>query len=71
MKAIEPRTKATDSVIEEVHRHKDAIAQEYGNDIGSYLAALRLRQKHDPRIVKTIKDEQGGGGQPATRPEGT
>jgi hypothetical protein len=58
MKATDQPSKTTDSVIDEVHRHKDAIAREYGNDIGAYLEALRKRQKDDRRVLKATKGEQ-------------
>lgn len=60
MKTTEKQIMSKDLVIEEVHRHKDAIAREFGNDIGAYLAALRKRQIGDPRVVPSTKGEQCG-----------
>jgi hypothetical protein len=70
MKTINKPISVRDEVIAEVHRHKEEIAAEHNFDIDALLSGLRERQSCNPRLVSRITiGEQGGGGQPATRPE--
>ena len=68
MKTIDTPTAVVDEVISEVRRHKRAIAENFGFDVVALGRALQKRQEGDPRFV-TVKGEQDGAHQPATRPE--
>lgn len=64
MKTMNKTIEVRDEVIAEVHRHKDAIAEEHNFDIDALLSGLRERQSRNPRLVSRItKSELGGGGQ--------
>ena len=69
MKTIEQPNQQADPVIREVWRTKREIMTEHGGSLDSLFAELRSLQAQNPRLVKTTRGEQGGGGQPATRPE--
>lgn len=69
MKTIEQTIPQADPVIREVWRTKREIMTEHGGSIDSLFAELRSLQAQNSRLVKTKSGEQGGGGQPATRPE--
>ena len=69
MKTIDLPEKVIDPVISEVRAIKRQIVAEHGGDLDSFFAAIRQRQANNPRLVKTIGGEQGGSGQPATRPD--
>lgn len=67
MKVSDHPAKVVDEVITEVRAIKQAISERHGNDIDRLLAAL-MAQERSSGIQKA---EQGGAGQPATRPEST
>ncbi|MCX6866273.1 MAG: hypothetical protein NTV46_08675 [Verrucomicrobia bacterium] len=60
MKTIDIVPQASDLVIQEVRRHKQAIAEEFGFDVVALGRSLQERQARDPRFI-TTKGEQGGG----------
>jgi hypothetical protein len=66
MKTIDLPDKILDPVISEVRAIKRQIVADHGGDLDSFFAAIRQRQVGNPRLVKTIRGEQDGGGQPAT-----
>lgn len=68
MKTIDHPKTVVDPVISEVRRHKKEIAEAFGFDVVALGRSLQRREIGDPRF-KTPGGEQGGGGQPATRPE--
>ena len=68
MKTIDYPKTVVDPVIAEVRRHKQEIAEAFNYDVMALGRALQEREHGDPRF-KTPGGEQGGGGQPATRPE--
>lgn len=65
MKVFDHPTKVVDEVITEVRAIKRGISERNGNDIDRLLASLISQE----RSSGTTKAEQGGAGQPATRPE--
>jgi hypothetical protein len=67
MKTIDTILAVTDPVIQEVRRHKRAIAEEFGFDVVALGRSLQERQTCDPRFIMT-KSEQAHGDQPLTRP---
>jgi hypothetical protein len=67
MKTIEQTIQHADPVIREVWRTKREIMTEHSGSLDSLFAELRSLQAQNPRLVKTKRGEQGGGGQPATR----
>jgi hypothetical protein len=68
MKTIDYPKSVVDPVITEVRRHKQEIAEVFGFDVMALGRSLQQREFGDPRF-KTPGGEQGGAGQPATRPE--
>jgi hypothetical protein len=65
MKVSDHPTKVVDEVITEVRAIKRGISERHGNDIDRLLASLIAQE----RTYGIQKAEQGGAGQPATRPE--
>jgi hypothetical protein len=61
MKTIDTVIPVTDPVIQEVRRHKRAIAEEFGFDVVALGRSLQERQAHDPRF--TITKAGGGDGE--------
>ena len=57
MKTIDTVPSVTDPVIQEVRRHKRAIAEEFGFDVVALGRSLQARQARDPRFSMT-KGEQ-------------
>lgn len=51
MKIIEQPIQQADPVIREVWRTKREIMAEHGGDLDSLLAALRVQQSQNPRLV--------------------
>jgi len=45
----------TDAILEEMHRIKDGLAKEHGNDVRAALAATRLRQQRSRRRILRVK----------------
>jgi uncharacterized FlgJ-related protein len=43
-----------DEVMAEVHRNKDAIAEENDFDLKKLIAKLQLRQEKNPRLVRLM-----------------
>jgi hypothetical protein len=68
MKTIDHTKTVVDSVIAEVRRHKQEIAEAFGFDVVALGRSLQRREAGDPRF-KTTEGERDGGGQPAVRPE--
>lgn len=52
MKTIEIVKQSIDEVIAEVHRNKDAIAEENDFDLKKLFADLKGRQEKNPRLVR-------------------
>ena len=69
MKTIDFSDRVSDPVISEVRAIKRQIVAEHGGDLDSFFAAIRQRQNHNPRLVKTAIGERAGGGHAATRPD--
>jgi hypothetical protein len=68
MKTIDSPKIVADSVIAEVRRHKREIAEAFDCDVMALGRSLQRREIGDSRFRPPVR-EQGGGGQPATRPE--
>ncbi len=62
MKTIEHPIQQADSVIQEVWRTKQEILTEHGGSLDSLFAELRSRQAQNPRLVKSKRGGQDGGG---------
>lgn len=61
----------TDPVIQEVRRHKRAIAEEFGFDVVALGRSLQKRQAGDPRFSATKGEPDADGNlpeAPAARP---
>jgi hypothetical protein len=56
------------TIIEQVRTQKEAVAARHDFDVARIIAAARERQESSGRRV-IRQGEQGGGGQPASRPE--
>lgn len=56
------------TIIEQVRSQKEAVAARHDFDVARIIAAARERQESSGRRV-IRQGEQGGGGQPASRPE--
>jgi hypothetical protein len=54
MKTIEKIKQNIDEVMAEVHRNKDAIAEENDFDLKKLIAKLQLRQEENPRLVRFV-----------------
>jgi hypothetical protein len=69
MKTIDTILPVTDPVIQEVRRHKRAIAEAFEFDVVALGRSLQERQARDPRFSMT-KGEQPADGKPpeATQP---
>jgi hypothetical protein len=52
MKTIEAAKTSIDEVMAEVHRQKDAIAEENQFDLEKLFADLKGRQEKNPRLVR-------------------
>ena len=65
MKLTDNPPKVIDEVITEVRSIKRAISERHGNDIDRLLASLIFQE----RATGIGQEEQGGGGQPTSRPE--
>lgn len=52
MKTIEVAKPSIDEVMAEVHRQKDAIAEENQFDLEKLFADLKGRQEKNPRLVR-------------------
>lgn len=61
MKTIDTILPVTDPVIQEVRRHKRAIAEEFGFDVVALGRSLQERQTCDPRFIMTKSEQDGGG----------
>lgn len=59
MKTIDTALPVPDPVIQEVRRHKLAIAEEFGCDVVALGRSLQQRQMTDSRFT-TTKGEDGG-----------
>ncbi len=57
MKTINFPERVSDPVISEVRAIKRQIVAEHGGDLDSFFAAIRQRQKLNPRLVNTVKGE--------------
>jgi hypothetical protein len=70
MKTIEHSETIRDEILAEVRRHKQEIAAEHSYSVRSLAKDIQQRQQGHPRLVAPPKNrsEQGGRGQPATRP---
>jgi hypothetical protein len=65
MKTIDMVPSVPDPVIQEIRRHKGAIAEAFGFDVVALGRSLQERQARDPRFAIS----QGVDGQPTTRSE--
>ena len=52
MKTTEIVKQSIDEVMAEVHRNKNAIAEENDFDLKKLIAKLQLRQEENPRLVR-------------------
>ena len=54
MKTTEIAKQSIDEVMAEVHRNKDAIAEENDFDLNKLIVNLQLRQAENPRLVRLM-----------------
>ena len=63
MKTIDTVQPVTDPVIQEVRRHKRAIAEEFDFDVVALGRSLQERQARDPRFTMTQGEAGGSDGE--------
>jgi hypothetical protein len=54
MKTTEIAKQSINEVMAEVHRNKDAIAEENDFDLNKLIVNLQLRQAENPRLVRLM-----------------